>query len=163
MGEINSTMKLLIVGFRQPNHMGNYLVCAARQLGLDYQIIDASDAEASSRIGRSFEWRMCGKRPARLQRFGRRVIAVCTEIRPDVVLSTGCAPLDRSHIIGLRELGTSVINYSTDDAWNPAMRASWFLSALPAYDAVFTTRQANLADFRHCGVRSVPYLPFAYD
>ena len=123
-------MRLLIIGFNQPGHMGNYLVCAARQLGLDYQIVDASGAEASSRIGRSFYWRMCGRRPARLHRFGTRVLAVCTEMRPDVVLSTGRAPLDRSHIVRLRELGASVINYSTDDPWNPAFRASWFLSAL---------------------------------
>ena len=32
-----------------------------------------------------------------------------------------------------------------------------------AYDAVFTTRHANIEDFRSCGVRSVHYLPFAYD
>src|SRR3954468_17697146 len=44
IGEIISAMKLLIIGFSQPGHMGNYLVCAARQLGLDYQIIDASGA-----------------------------------------------------------------------------------------------------------------------
>ena len=156
-------MKLVIIGFSRPGHMGNYLVCAARQLGLDYQIIDASDADASSRIGRSFYWRMCGKRPARLHRFGTRVLAVCTEMRPDVVLVTGCAPPDRSHIVRLRELGARVINYSTDDPWNPALRASWFLSALPAYDAVFTTRHANIEDFRNCGIRSVHYLPFAYD
>jgi spore maturation protein CgeB len=56
-----------------------------------------------------------------------------------------------------------VINYSTDDPWNPALRASWFLSALPAYDAIFTPRRANLDDFRGCGVRTVHYLPFAYD
>ena len=156
-------MKLLIIGFTQPGHMGNYLVSAARQLGLDHQIIDASGAEAGSRIGRSFYWRICGKRPARLHEFGARVLAVCAEMRPNVVLSTGCAPLDRSHIAGLRELGASVINYSTDDPWNPAQRASWFLSALPAYDAVFTTRHANIEDFRRCGVRSVHYMPFAYD
>ena len=46
---------------------------------------------------------------------------------------------------------------------NPALRAQWFLSALPAYDAVFTPRHANLDDFRRCGVRTVRYLPFAYD
>jgi spore maturation protein CgeB len=156
-------MKLLIIGFGQRGHMGNYLVSAARKLGLDYLIIDAAGADARSRIGRSFYWRMCGKRPARLRRFGIRVLEVCKEMRPDVVLTTGCAPLDRSHIVRLRELGAKVINYSTDDPWNPALRASWFLSALPAYDAVFTTRRANIGDFRGCGVRFVDYLPFAYD
>src|SRR5262245_9048000 len=156
-------MKLLIVGFSQPGHMGNYLVCAARQLDLDYQIIDASGAEASSWIGRSFYWHMCGKRPARLEQFGSQVLDICARAQPDVVLATGHAPLGRSHIENLRDRGMRVVNYSTDDPWNPALRASWFLSALPAYDAVFTTRHANIEDLRSSGVRSVHYLPFAYD
>jgi spore maturation protein CgeB len=91
------------------------------------------------------------------------VITICTATKPDVVLTTGHAPLARDHIERLRGLGIKVINYSTDDPWNPAQRADWFLSALPAYDAVFTPRTANLDDFRHIGVRSVHYLPFAYD
>jgi spore maturation protein CgeB len=63
----------------------------------------------------------------------------------------------------LRSLGIKVINYSTDDPWNLAQRAQWFLSALPAYDAVFTPRHANFDQFRRCGVRDVYYLPFAHD
>src|SRR5262245_32919079 len=114
-------MKLLIIGFTQPGHMGNYLASAARQLGLDYQIIDASGAMASSRIVRRFYWHMCGKRPTWLRQYGKQVLATCAEMRPDVVLSTGHAPLDRWHIVGLRGLGAKVINYSTDDPWNRAL------------------------------------------
>src|SRR5215472_12483203 len=63
-------MKLLIVGFAQAGHMGSYLASAARQLGLDFQIADAGDANARSRIGRSIYWHAHGKRPARLDQFG---------------------------------------------------------------------------------------------
>jgi len=155
-------MKLLIIGFTKAGHIGNYLASAAGQLGLDYQIIDMSSADASSRFVRSFYWRLRNKRPARLHQFGERVKAICAVMRPDVVLTTGCAPLDRSHIESLRAHGAKVINYSTDDPWNPNLRASWFLNALPAYDVIFTPRRANLEDFRSCGVRAVRYLPFAY-
>jgi spore maturation protein CgeB len=156
-------MKLLIVGFTQATHMGNYLASAARQLGVDYQIIDAGLAHAHSRIGRSFYWHLRGKRPARLERFGAQVLDICARTRPDIVLATGHAPLGRSHIENLRGRGIRVVNYSTDDPWNPALRASWFLSALSSYNAVFTTRRANVGDFRGCGVRAVYYLPFGYD
>ncbi|MGP0094517.1 MAG: glycosyltransferase [Xanthobacteraceae bacterium] len=156
-------MRVLIVGFSQPGHMGSYLASAAKQLGLDYQIIDAGRAEASSRIGQSFHWRMRGKRPGRLRRFGAQVLDACAEMRHDLVLATGRAPLDRSHIEGLRALDATVINYSTDDPWNPALRARWFLAAIPSYDAIFSPRRANLDDFRRCGVRAVHFLPFAYD
>ena len=57
-------MKLLIVGFGHPGDMGHYLASAATRLGLDYQIIDAIQAEASSRIWRSFYWRFRDNRPA---------------------------------------------------------------------------------------------------
>ena len=156
-------MKLIIVGFSQAGQMGNYLASAARQLGLDYQIINAGSAEATSKIGQSFYWRLCGKRPARLDMFGAQVLDRCAATRGDVILTTGFAPLDRSHVEGLRGLGAKVVNYSTDDPWNPTRRAKWFLSALPSYDAIFTPRRANLDDFNRCGVRAVHYLPFAYD
>ena len=156
-------MKILIVGFNQPGHMGSYLAAAASQLKLRYKIIDASDAESGIRILQSFYWRVCGKRPAHVNRFAKRVLDVCATTRPDVVITTGRAPLDRLHIEKLRGLGPTVINYSTDDPWNPVLRAPWFLRALPSYDAIYTTRHANLDDFRRCGVRTVQYLPFAYD
>jgi spore maturation protein CgeB len=156
-------MRLLIVGFTQPGHMGDYLASAARQLGLDHRVLDAADAQAKSRLGRSIEWRLCGKRPAQLKRFAGRVLDTCAVTRYDFVLTTGSAPLDRSHIEKLRDLGAKLINYSTDDPWNPAVRAPWFFSALPSYDAIFTPRRANVDDFRACGVREVHYLPFAFD
>src|SRR5262245_15862303 len=143
--------------------MGNYLASAARQLGIDYEILDTGGAEASSRIGRSFYWHLCGKRPARLKWFGAQVLDTCARTWPSVVLATGHAPLARSHIENLRGRGIRVVNYSTDDPWNPALRAPWFLSAISSYDAVFTTRRANIGDFLGCGVRAVHYLPFGYD
>jgi hypothetical protein len=79
------------------------------------------------------------------------------------VLTTGCAPLSRLHVERLRALGASVINYSTDDPWNPKLRAQWFLRTLPSYNAVFTPRRANIDDFRRCGLGAVHYLPFGYD
>jgi len=155
--------RLLIVGFSQAGHMGSYLGSAAKQLGIDYDVVDAANAEARSRIGRNFYWHLCDKRPARLRRFGARVVDTCVSTRRDVVLTTGRSPLNRWHIERLRGLGIKVINYSTDDPWNPAQRAEWFLAALPAYDAVFTPRHANFDNFRRCGVRAVYYLPFAHD
>lgn len=156
-------MKLLIVGFAQPGHMGYYLASAATRLGLDYQIIDAIQAEASSRIWRSFYWRFRDKRPARLDEFGARVLAACASMHPDFVVATGCVPLNRLHVKGLRARGATVINYSTDDPWNPKLRATWFLRTLPSYNAVFTPRRANIDDFRRCGLGAVHYLPFGYD
>ncbi|MBV8570274.1 MAG: glycosyltransferase [Acidobacteriaceae bacterium] len=53
-------------------------------------------------------------------------------------------------------------NFLTDDPWNPAHYAHWFLEALPAYDFVFTPRRANIDDLRRSGCNAVEYLPFGY-
>lgn len=158
-----AVMKILIVGFSQRGHMGDYLASAARKLGLEYKILDASEAEAGSRVVRSIYWRLRGKRPAHLSFFGKQVVDVCALTRPNLVLTTGRAPLDRPHLENLRRLGIKVINYSTDDPWNPRLRAAWFISTLRYYDGIFTPRRANFEDFRSCGVRAVHKMPFAYD
>src|SRR5262245_3993266 len=119
-------MKLLIVGFKQEGQMGNYLAAAAMRLGIDYDIADAANAYSSSRIARSFYWHFRGKRPARLRSFSTEVVDTCVATARDTVITTGCAPLDRPQIERLRRLGVRVINYSTDDPWNPTQRANWF-------------------------------------
>jgi spore maturation protein CgeB len=157
-------MRLLIVAYDQPGEMGNYLASAAEYLGLDYHIMDAGRAETKNLIAQKLYWHLRGKRPANLARFAAQVLETCAVMKPTIVLTTGGrAPLERSHIEKLRESGIRVINYSTDDPWNPVLYAPWFVAALPAYSAIFTPRRANLDDFRRCGVRSLHYMPFAYD
>jgi spore maturation protein CgeB len=157
-------MKLLIIGYSQAGQMGNYLASAAEKLGLDYRIMDMGKAEAGTRIAQSVYWRFRDRRPAKLAHFAAQVLATCVEMKPDIVLTTGIrVPLERSHLEKIRELGTTVINYSTDDPWNPILHSKWFTLAIPSYDVVFTPRRANLDEFFRCGVRAIHYMPFAYD
>jgi spore maturation protein CgeB len=157
-------MKLLIIGYNQPGQMGNYLASAAERLGLNYRIMDMSKAETASRILQSYYWRFRDRRPANLAGFASEVLDTCAEMKPDVVLTTGTrAPLERSHIEKIRQLGAKVINYSTDDPWNSVLRSEWFLSTLTSYDAIFTPRRSNIDDFHRWGVREIHYLPFAHD
>lgn len=156
-------MRVLIVGVMKPGHMGVYLSSAARQLGFDYQSFDTDQAEARTRIAQSFHWRFRDKRPAHLGRFARSVVAACKGYRPDVVLTTGRAPLLTQHIVEMQAIGAKVVNYSTDDPWNAKQNAPWSVATLPVYDVVFTPRRANLGQFRDIGVRRLHYLPFAYD
>lgn len=157
-------MKLLIIGYSQPGQMGQYLASAADLLGLDYQIMDVGQAETNNRFVQKLYWHLRGKRPANLKSFAAQVVQTCADEQPAIVLTTGGrAPLERFHIEKMRTLGAKVVNFSTDDPWNPLLKAPWFLSALPAYDMVFTPRRANLADFQKCGAKEIHYLPFAYD
>jgi spore maturation protein CgeB len=47
------------------------------------------------------------------------------------------------------------VNYLTDDPFNPAHQASWFLDELPEYDRVFSTRHANMSDLQNAGCKYI--------
>lgn len=104
-----------------------------------------------------------GHRPLWLEVFSKHVRRACGRECPDIVISTGAAPLAKSALRAIRNLGTVCINYSTDDPWNATQLARWYLRALPEYDIVFTPRRSNIGDFRRIGCKKVQYLPFGYE
>jgi spore maturation protein CgeB len=154
---------LAIVGAFDGTHVGASLERAAERQRMTVTRFDTADAMRANRLLRAALWRIGGHRPARLDAFSDEVVAGCAEARPALLIATGAAPLTRSALRRLRGIGVACFNYSTDDPWNKAMRASWYLRALPEYAAVFTTRSANLNCFRNIGVADVRYLPFGYD
>jgi spore maturation protein CgeB len=153
---------LVIVGIPEAAHVGAHLHEAASTLPIDVTLLDSRLAYEGPRWLRSINWWMLGRRPIHLRQFSARVLEVCLRTCPRVLLTTGLAPLDCEALEALGKLGVKRCNYLTDDPWNPAHRASWFMKALPFYDHVFSTRKANLDDLRRHGCRSVWYLPFAY-
>jgi hypothetical protein len=60
-------------------------------------------------------------------------------------------------------MGIKRFNVLTDDPFNRAHYAPWFLKALPDYDVVFSPRLANIQDLLNAGCPRVEYLPFGYD
>jgi spore maturation protein CgeB len=155
-------MSLLIVGNPAETHVGAHLRRAAAACGLDAHLLDVSAAFDAPAWRRRWDWWARGRRPSRLRTFGDAVVARAAELRPRHLLATGIAPLDRRTLEALGRLGVVRMNYLTDDPWNPSHRAPWFLEALPAYDRIFSPRQANLEDLRALRGPAVSYLPFAY-
>jgi hypothetical protein len=89
-------------------------------------------------------------------------VAECEQRQPGVLVSTGIAPLDAKALRSINALGIRTINFLTDDPWNDAHRAPWFMEAVTQYDIVFTPRTANLDDLQSAGCRRVKHLPFGY-
>jgi hypothetical protein len=98
-----------------------------------------------------------------LESFSKSVVDECKRNRPDTLISTGLTPLDAKSLAEIGRMGVRRVNYSTDDPWNPTHRSRWFLDAALEYDRVYTTREANVEDFRRHGCKSVQWLPFGYD
>ena len=152
---------ILIVGVMEEKHVGGQLRKAAQKLGLEVRCFDVTEAYRGNTILQKTAWKL-GRRPIGLGKFSVKVLAAAKEAKPSVILTTGQAPMDQAVLAELGKMGIFRINYSTDDPWNPAHRAGWFLESLKHYDRVFSTRKANLDQFRELGVEA-EYLPFGYD
>ncbi|MGH9552908.1 MAG: CgeB family protein [Terriglobales bacterium] len=147
---------------------GNTHICssldrAARDLGLKSSVRDTREAYAGTAFVRKFLWHFGDRRPPRLQRFSADLLERLAGNLPSVLVTLGPAPVSGAALHELRNRGVLCVNYSTDDPFNPAVMARWHLRDLPAYDIVFTTRRANVADLQRQGCSDVRYLQFAYD
>jgi spore maturation protein CgeB len=156
-------VKVALVGAFGGTHVGASIWRAAKHLGIEGIRLDASNATGGNRLLHALLWHFAGRRPPHLRRFSAEVLAACAQLRPDILIATGAAPLTKPTLRKLRARGIVSINYSTDDPWNPVMRASWYLKALPEYDFVFSTRRVNIEDFERLGCAEVHFLPFGYD
>jgi hypothetical protein len=156
-------VRLLIIGHDSPTHVGSHFRRAAEALGLDVELCEAEEAYAGPLWRRRADWWLRGRRPARLEGFGRDVLRVADRFEPSIVLSTGLAPLSAAVLETLGTRGIARANFLTDDPWNPVHRAPWFFDALARYDHVFSPRHANLAELEKACGGPVHYLPFAYD
>ncbi len=157
------TSSVVLVADGGAMQLGAHLIDAASTLGLALETLDTRDAFEGPELVRSAFWRLAGHRPVRLTRFSARVVDAVRRLRPSVVLTTGIAPLTASALREIGSLEAARINFLTDDPWNAAHRAPWFLNGLPSYDIVFSPRHANMDDLVRAGVRRVEYLPFGYN
>lgn len=155
--------KLLIVGNFGKTHLGGSFLRAAQELGYNVNTANARNAYDAGKLRSHFSWRIMGKRPPRLGEFSRSVLSMCQEQRPQILLSTGMAPILADDLRAIRAMGTIAVDFLTDDPWNPAHRSDWFLSALAQYDLVASPRLSNIADLIGAGCRKVVHIRFGYD
>ncbi|MDX2150558.1 MAG: glycosyltransferase [Bryobacteraceae bacterium] len=154
--------RVLIIGYRGGTHIGASLE-RAQLPGVEIRLIDPRRRLDGPAWAKSLSWRLLGRRPLRLEAFGRELVEECDRSRPDVLLTTGIAPAPASALAELGRMGIARANFLTDDPWNPVHRAPWFFSALRYYDFVFSPRKANLDELRVATRALVGYVPFGYD
>jgi spore maturation protein CgeB len=153
---------LLIVGNPAPIHLGAHFLHAAQAQGLSVKLCDSRVAFTAPWPLVKFNWWLRGRRPTWLKSFSEQLVENCRQFRPRWLLATGISPIGDQALAMIGKFGTLRLNFLTDDPWNLAHRAPWFLKALPHYDHVFSPRRANLEDLRRLGCTGVSYLPFAY-
>lgn len=155
--------RLLIAGNTGGTNVGDSFAYAAMELGCKVQLVDTLRAFHGPRVWRAVSWRLLGRRPPALRAYNREFVAAVAQFRPDLVLTTGISPVSADALAFASRGGAAIVNFSTDDPWNPGQLSKRFLGSLPEYDVVFTPRHANELDFVAAGCLHVEYLPFGYD
>lgn len=156
------TSTLVIIGNPGVIHLGAHLFAGARGLGYAVDLFNSEEAFSGNSLTVKLNWWMRGRRPNHLREFSDRVVQACRVQQPEVMLATGIAPIDEAALKEIGAMGVRRCNYLTDDPWNPAHRAPWFLLALGQYDLIFSPRKSNMDDLQKHGCPRVCYLPFAY-
>ena len=161
--QINPAKRLLIVGNPEEHHVGAHFLSAARQLGLEATLLDVREAHSRNVWVNRFFHRVLNRRPAQLDRFSQKLVALCRESKPELLLVTGISAPHIRALQAIGEMGIQRANFLTDDPWNPANGVGFFWPALREYDVVWSPRRSNLDDLRRHGCRRVEYLPFGYN
>ncbi len=152
-------MRVLIVGDPAPFHVGHHFLRAARELSFDAELLDVNYAYGHG-LWQKMVWRL-DKRAAKQTAFEQRFTEVLAQ-NWDLVLVTGISPLGATVLGKAKAAGTVVVNFLTDDPWNPAHRRRWFFDAIDQYAAIATPRKANIAQLRALNP-NIFYMPFAYN
>ena len=162
---------LLLADTSAPEALGSKFLRGAEAAGLDPQqhveVAYTSPAPAFSpsmgrRRGKVF-YRLADRRSWEWWGFQRDLLARIERSQPQLVLVTGILPLQPRVFATVRAGGGRIVNYLTDDPWNPIHRRRCFLANLPCYDHIFSTKQALRQRLEAAGTPSTSWLPFAYD
>lgn len=156
-------LDIFFVGPLGNTHIASSFHRAACSNGRSSELISTQAAYAGPAYLRTVLWRFFGRRPIRLRAFSIDTLKAVEARSPHLLITMGSAPLEASVIRAMRHLGVRCINFSTDDPFNTAHRASWHLKSLIEYDVVFTPRYSNIHELRRLSCREVHYLPFGYD
>ncbi len=155
--------KIMVVGGALETNVGLSLHEAALTLGIASELVDTLPAFAGPKLLRALHWRFNDRRPVSIEQFSNFVIQRSREDRPDILISTGIAPLSSRALKVLSTLNVALVNFQTDDPWNTAQLSNWYLQALAHYDYIFSPRSATLSQLKAASPAIVSYLPFGYD
>lgn len=161
---------LLIADTTAPEALGSKLLAGSGSSGLEPDQIRVAYTSASptfspsmaTRRGKIF-YRLADRRTWEWWGFQRQLLEQIRVDQPRLVLVSGILPLAPKLFATAQRHGGLVVNYLTDDPWNPIHQRRQFLANLPLYDHIFSTKQALRTRLEAAGARSTSWLPFAYD
>ena len=162
---------LLIADTSVPEALGSKFLRGTQQACLDperdlllaYTSPSPAFSPSMGRLRGKVFYRLADRRSWEWWGFQRQLIALIEQHTPRLVLITGILPVAPRVFQAIRASKGRVVNYLTDDPWNPIHRRRCFLRNLRYYDHIFSTKEALQPRLEAAGTRSTSWLPFAHD
>jgi hypothetical protein len=142
-----------------------FFVDAAEDLGYEPLFVDEAPflRPLETSLIQKAGYRLLAKRPLTYWALNRTVLREADQFRPHRMLAvkgTYIMPAVLRWIKG--ETGALLVNYATDDPFNPANATPDLLASIPFYDLYACTKRAIMTDVARAGCPRVAYIPFAY-
>jgi spore maturation protein CgeB len=108
-------------------------------------------------------YRLLGRRPLAYWAFNRDVLIQAQKYQPQIVLVVKGAHLAPRTLARVKQTtGAFLVNYATDDPFNPSHRHAGLIASIRYYDLYVSTKRAIMDDVRQAGCSDVIYVPFGY-
>lgn len=164
--------RLLLIGDTSlPEALGSKLLRGAKSIKAEknWQIITTYHSPAiyysssmQRKRGKLF-YRLSDKRSWEWWSFQRLLLRQIKELKPDLVIVTGILPIKPEVFRITKKQGGTVVNYLTDDPWNPIHKRRSFVANISQYNHIFSTKKSLQSRLLEAGAPSTSWLPFAYD
>lgn len=142
-----------------------FFVDAAADLGFEHHFVDEApylrplETSLLHKVG----FRLLHRRPLTRWRYNRALLAAARRFDPELVLTVKGAYIMPATLRRIKEeTGAVLINYATDDPFNPANATPDLVAGISVYDIYACTKRAIANDVKRAGAQTVVHTMFGY-
>lgn len=156
--------RVLLVGNGEFYHIGAFFRAALEKLGYEHQFL--GEEAYFKNPGDSFVQKSVSTlmHPLMYKRFNQALLRATASFRPEIVLVVKGSYIQPMVLAEIKSENKAVlINYATDDPFNPASSPPDVTAGIPFYDLYVSTKRSILPDLKRAGARNAVWLPFGYE
>lgn len=156
-------LKILYAGTLSENDSALYRLWALERLGHHVVRLNAYEYEPPNGLARKIAFRLAAG--PWVDRMNRDLLVIAERERPDVVWADKLLGMKPGTLDKLRALGITTASYMIDNPFGIRQDPGWrlYMKAIPHYDLHVVQRDANIAQYKERGARSVIKIQTAYE
>src|SRR5205085_9478197 len=151
-------MRVLVVGSKEADNIGAFFFNALEALGHQPYFVESDYHKHRSSIFHKVASRLVGRRPLTYWRTNRELEEAARKHRPQIILIVKGIWLSPETLARIKTRENCLVNYATDDPFNPAVSRPDLRTSIPLYDLYVCTKRAIMDDVRRAGCRNVVYV-----